>query len=239
MPSAYARDLAEIHDAGYAEFSASAAPGLLRRLRRAGIGSGLVVDLGCGSGIWARALTDAGYDVLGVDPSAAMLRIARRRAPRARFERASVLDFTPPPCAAITALGEVLCYAGSLEPLQRTGGARLLLFDVATPARARTVGTSFREGEGWVLCNEITAGADTLTRRITTFTRSGRAWRRADEEHVLRLFEPAEVVAELHRAGYDAQRLRSYGREQRSLTGLAFFAARPARPARGRRAGPA
>ena len=91
------------------------------------------------------------------------------------------------------------------------------------------MGTSFREGEGWVLCNEITAGADTLTRRITTFTRSGRTWRRADEEHVLRLFEPAEVVAELHRAGYDAQRLRSYGREQRSLPGLAFFAARPAR----------
>ena len=177
MPSAYARDLAEIHDAGYAEFSATAAPGLLRRLRRAGIGSGLVVDLGCGSGIWARALTDAGYDVLGVDPSAAMLRIARRRARGA------------------------------------PGG------------RARTAGTSFREGDGWVLCNEITAGADTLTRRITTFTRSGRTWRRADEEHVLRLFEPAEVVAELHRAGYDAQRLRSYGSEQRSLTGLAFFAA--------------
>jgi len=33
------------------------------------------------------------------------------------------------------------------------------------------------------------------------------------------------VVAELHRAGYDAQRLRSYGREQRAYTGLAYFAA--------------
>ena len=144
----YARDLAEIHDAGFGGFARTATPGLLRRLHRAGIRGGLVVDLGCGSGIWARALTDAGYDVLGVDGSADMLRIARRRAPRARLEQASILDYTPPSCAAITALGEVLSYAGSLAPLRRTGGARLLLFDVATPARARTAERTFHEGDG-------------------------------------------------------------------------------------------
>jgi len=222
----YARDLAEIHDAGYGGFAQTAAPGLLRRLERAGIRSGLVVDLGCGSGIWARALTDAGYDVLGVDESAEMLRIARRKAPRARFEQASVLDYRPPPCQAITALGEVLCYAGSLAPLRRTGGARLLLFDVATPARAGTAGRSFAAGDGWVLCNEVSAEGDALTRRIITFTRAGRAWRRADEEHVLRLFEPADVLAALDRADYDGRRIRGYGREQRRLKGLAYFEAR-------------
>jgi SAM-dependent methyltransferase len=81
LPSRYAPDLAAIHDAGFGGFARDAAPGLLRRLRRAGIRDGLVVDIGCGSGIWARALTDAGYDVLGVDVSEAMLQIARRRAP--------------------------------------------------------------------------------------------------------------------------------------------------------------
>jgi SAM-dependent methyltransferase len=221
----YNRDLAAIHDAGFAGFARTAAPGLLRRLRRAGIRDGLVVDLGCGSGIWARLLTDAGYDVLGVDVSEAMLRIARRQAPRARFERASVLDFTPPPCRAITALGEILCYAGSLEPLRRAGTAELLLFDVATPARGRTAGRSFFEGDGWLLCNAVTADAQTLTRRITTFTRAARTWRRDDEEHVLRLYEPAEVLAELERAGYAGRRLRSYGREHQALPGLACFAA--------------
>jgi SAM-dependent methyltransferase len=223
----YARDLAEIHDAGFGGFAAGAAPGLLRRLRRAGIRDGLVVDLGCGSGIWARALTDAGYDVLGVDGSEAMLDIARRRAPAARFERASVLDFSPPPCGAITALGEVLCYAGSLAPLRRTGGARLVLFDVASPARAHTAGRTFFDGDEWLLCNEVRADGDTLTRRITTFTRAGRTWRRAEEEHRLRLFEPAAVLAELRTAGYEGRRLRSYGRELRPLPGLAFFAATP------------
>jgi SAM-dependent methyltransferase len=230
----YARDLAAIHDAGFGGFARDAAPGLLRRLRRAGIHDGLVVDLGCGSGIWARALTDAGYDVLGVDQSEAMLEIARRQAPEARFERGSVVDYRPPPCAAITALGEVLCYAGSLSILERAD-ARLLLFDVATPARA--TGRTFHEGDGWLLCNDATASDRTLTRRITTFTREGASWRRDDEEHRLALFAPDEVLATLDAAGYDGRRIRSYGREQQPLPGLAFFAA-TRRDARGARAHP-
>ena len=237
----YARDLAAIHDAGFGAFARDAAPGLLRRLRRAGIDDGLVVDLGCGSGIWARTLTYAGYDVLGVDQSADMLRIARRQAPRARFEQASVVEYAPPPCAAITALGEVLCYAGSLSVLDRAD-AELLLFDLATPARGRlTAGRTFTEGDGWLLCNEVTAADSTLRRRITTFTlRAGRGgWRRVDEEHRLTLFDPAEVLAQLHRAGYDGRRRRSYGRELRRYPGLAYFeaASRRARPGPGGRAG--
>ena len=233
----YARDLAAIHDAGFGGFARDAAPGLLRRLRRAGIHDGLVVDLGCGSGIWARALTDAGYDVLGVDQSEDMLEIARRHAPQARLEQASVVDYAPPPCAAITALGEVLCYAGSLSILQRAD-ARLLLFDVATPARA--TGRTFHEGDGWLLCNDATATDRTLTRRITTFTREGASWRREDEEHRLALFEPAEVLATLDAAGYDGRRIRSYGRELRPYAGLAYFEAASRAPsARGRRAAPA
>jgi SAM-dependent methyltransferase len=236
----YARDLAAIHDAGFGGFARNAAPGLLRRLRRAGIMNGLVVDLGCGSGIWARALTDAGYDVLGVDQSEEMLRIARRRAPRARFVQASVVDYAPPDCAAITALGEVLCYAGSLSVLGHAD-AELLLFDVATPARGRlTAGRTFTEGDGWLLCNEVRAAGGTLSRRITTFTRAGRGgWRRDDEEHRLTLFDPAEVLAELGRAGYEGRRLRSYGRELRPYPGLAYFEAvsRRARRGPGRRAG--
>jgi SAM-dependent methyltransferase len=222
----YARDLAAIHDAGFGAFARDAAPGLLRRLRRAGIDHGLVVDLGCGSGIWARTLTDAGYEVLGVDQSADMLRIARRQAPRARFEQASVVDYAPPPCAAITALGEVLCYAGTLSVLGRAD-AQLVLFDVATPARGRlTAGRTFTEGDGWLLCNEVTADGGTLRRRITTFTRAGRGgWRREDEEHRLTLFDPAAVLAELGRAGYEGRRLRSYGRELRPYPGLAYFEA--------------
>jgi len=62
----YQEDLAYIHDVGFGAFSSESAPGLLEILHQKGINKGLVVDLGCGSGIWAKALTQAGYDVLGV-----------------------------------------------------------------------------------------------------------------------------------------------------------------------------
>lgn len=46
---------------------------------------GIVVDLGCGSGIWTTALADSGYEVVGVDISPAMIEIACQRVPEARF----------------------------------------------------------------------------------------------------------------------------------------------------------
>jgi ribosomal protein L11 methylase PrmA len=56
MIQGYKEDLAYIHDVGFGAFSSESAPGLLEILRQKGIEKGLVVDLGCGSGIWAKAL---------------------------------------------------------------------------------------------------------------------------------------------------------------------------------------
>jgi len=56
---------------------------------------GLVVDLGCGIGHWALELNRAGYRVLGVDQSPAMIRLARRKAPASKFKAASFLAVKP------------------------------------------------------------------------------------------------------------------------------------------------
>src|SRR5262249_54099196 len=101
---AYGDDLAYTHDVGHGDFARRAAPGVLALLTRSGITGGLVVDLGCGSGIWARILTNAGYDVLGVDYSAAMIALARRHAPKAKFCHGSYLDADLPPCDAVTSI---------------------------------------------------------------------------------------------------------------------------------------
>lgn len=106
----YKDDLAYIHDVGFGDFAKQAAPGLLKILRQRGIAKGLVVDLGCGSGIWAHGLMKAGYEVLGVDISAAMIRLARKRAPQARFVKKSFLKMRLPQCAAVTAIGECFNY---------------------------------------------------------------------------------------------------------------------------------
>src|SRR5262249_60863213 len=94
----------------FGDLARAAAPGLLADLRRVSPGGGLVVDLGCGSGIWARDLCDAGYDVLGIDLSESMIALARAREPRATFRTGSFLSAEMPPCVAVTALGEILSF---------------------------------------------------------------------------------------------------------------------------------
>jgi SAM-dependent methyltransferase len=87
----YGDDLAYIHDAAFSDYGRKAAPGLLRILRQSGINSGLVIDLGCGSGRWARELNRNGYEALGVDQSPAFIRLARKNAPQSRFTCMSLL----------------------------------------------------------------------------------------------------------------------------------------------------
>ena len=64
---------------------------MLAILRREGVRTGLVVDLGCGGGHWAGALGQEGYDVLGVDLSPAQIKLARARAPRRQYCVPSIL----------------------------------------------------------------------------------------------------------------------------------------------------
>jgi len=92
MSTGYREDLAYIHDAGFGQLAAHAAAVVAEVLRAAGHHGGLVVDLGCGSGVAARELCGAGYDVLGIDLSSALVETARRRVPSATFQVGSCLS---------------------------------------------------------------------------------------------------------------------------------------------------
>jgi SAM-dependent methyltransferase len=59
--------------------------------------SGHVLDAGCGPGHHARWLAERGHDVMGVDLSAGMLRIARSRVPTAAFRRMDLQSLRFPP----------------------------------------------------------------------------------------------------------------------------------------------
>jgi SAM-dependent methyltransferase len=196
-----------------------------------------VVDLGCGSGITARALTDAGYSVIGIDLSEALVGIARARVPEATFRVGSFVGAELPPCVAVCAVGEVLNYefdgrngdaartalfanvAAALVP----GGVFLL--DVAGPDRAPAgAARTFAEGADWAVLCEMSAEGGVLTRRITTFRRSGDLYRRGAETHRLRLLPPDRVEAELRACGLVVERLGAYGGTP-LLPGLHGFAA--------------
>jgi SAM-dependent methyltransferase len=227
---AYRRDLAAIHDAGFPDLAAHAALVLIGALRRSGLVSGLVVDLGCGGGVLAERVAGAGYDALGVDISPALVALARRRVPAAHFVVGSWLDAGLPACAGVAAVGECLNYL--FDP-RNTGAARrdlfgrvygalprggVFLFDIAGPGRVpRECGTqtsAHRVEEDWAVL--MTAREDRrrrlLERRITTFRRVGDLYRRSHEVHRLRLLAPGRVRAELEATGFAVRLLAGYGR---------------------------
>lgn len=225
MPG-YGKDLAYIHDSGFTAYARNAAPGLLGILRAHSVLGGLVVDLGCGSGRWARQLNDHGYRVLGIDQSAAMIRLARSYAPESKFKIASLLDVALPACDAVTSIGECLNYAfdqrnnrAGLRRLfrrifraLRSGG--IFVFDVAEPARISAATRHWTEGPDWVILVDVTGDRkrNLLDRRIVSFRKAGALYRRTEETHRLRLYRATDLVADLNQCGFRARKLPSYGR---------------------------
>lgn len=231
----YGADLAAVHDKAFGDWARAAANVLLAHAP-----PGLVVDLGCGSGILAQEVSRAGRPVLGVDLSPAMLRLARARAPKATFRKGSLLDAEVPPCAAVAIVGEGVNHlfdgrdhARRLQALLRRIHAALapggvLLLDAAGPGRATRAGTrSWHEGAGWAVLSESREAGGVLTRRIVTFTRAGKAWRRRAETHELRLLGPRGLAAALRAAGFEAKRLDGYGALRLPRGHAAFLARKP------------
>ena len=243
MADWYREDLAYIHDVGHADFALRSAPGILGLLREHGVPDGRVVDLGCGSGLWARELLEAGYRVLGIDISEAMVRIARERAPEAEFRVGSLFEVEIPPCDAVTAVSEVLNYLFDPENEEwglerlfrrvyealRPGG--VFVFDVLGPGQVSPglKKQSFSQGRDWVVLNEKEEDAErgTMTRRISSFRKVGDLYRRDDEVHRVRLYDPEEISAGLRQAGFEVRTMRAYGRYPLGENHAAFAARRP------------
>jgi len=240
----YGEDLAYIHDVGHADFALDSAPGIRGILERSGIREGLIVDLGCGTGLLARELANAGYDVFGVDISEAMIEIARQRTPEAEFTVGSLFEIDIPRCEAVTAISEVLNYLFDPEG-ENLGFGRVFrrvhdslvpggvfVFDVLGPGQVPlgTRAKGFRVGEDWAVLSEREEDAErgTMERRIVSFRKVGEHYRRTDEVHHVRLYDPSELVAELERAGFRVRTMHSYGDLPLQEGHTAFAAWKPA-----------
>jgi SAM-dependent methyltransferase len=193
--------------------------------------------------LWARELVDAGYEVLGIDISEAMIELSRNRVPEAEFRVGSLFGAEIPRCQAITAISEVLNYLFDAEN-EELGLGRLFrrvhdalvpggvfVFDVLAPGQvllgARTKG--FSVGEDWAVLSELEEDAErgTMERRIVGFRKVGEFYRRAEEVHRVRLYAPSELTSELERAGFRVRTMRSYGGHPLSEGHAAFVARKP------------
>jgi SAM-dependent methyltransferase len=227
MQEWYKEDLAYIHDVGFSDWATSSAPELLKILNRHHLQEGLIVDLGCGSGLCAREFVNSGYQVLGIDISEAMLKIARKRVPNAEFRGESIFDAQLPTCHAVTAIGECLNYLFDVKNDRPTrfqlfqriykalipGG--VFIFDIAEPGQVEPgIPTkSFIEGDHWMVLVEKNEDGDRkiLTRRIITFRKVGEYYRRDEEIHAQQLYNAADIAKELEQVGFQVQISRSYG----------------------------
>lgn len=235
----YGEDLAYIHNQGFGDLAAHAAREVSRLLKKQNLRRGTVVDLGCGSGILAEALSRSGYQVLGIDSSAAMLTMARKRAPEADFIRGSLFRVRLPRCVAVTAIGETLNY---LPQSKTTRLARLFrrvfkslvpggvfIFDVAGSRLTKERSDHFLQGRDWAILvgkrgdprNQV------LTRSMTIFRRRGKLYRRSCEVHTEQLYHPTAVLNMLKAAGFKARRLQGYDKLKLLAHRTGFVAQKP------------
>jgi SAM-dependent methyltransferase len=185
-----------------------------------------VLDLGCGTGGHALVLSRRGYEVVGVDRSAAMLSIARRKADAAglgiALVRGDIAGFrTPRKFDAAISMFSVMGYLAdeaSLSAALRAvrealapGG--LFLFDcwhgeavAADPPVVRT--RTFRLPGGGTARRtatpELDPAARTVRVEIRLETASGGAREETVERHLVRYFLPGELRRLLEDAGLAA-----------------------------------
>lgn len=225
MPKAfYGPDLAEIHHRFFSEFVEGAAPGVIAMLRAHGIKYGLVLDLGCGAGQLSARLLKAGYQPMGIDVSETMIRIARNECPKGKFVRGSLTKAKLPQAAAAIALGEVFNYLKSKQEIQQAfriifralapGG--VLLFDIKEPqpGKEKKFRSNARWGKNWAIAVEVEEDprAKQLVRRIVTFRKRGRNWRRTEETHLQRIYNAEEMTEMLRGTGFSCRVLPGFGK---------------------------
>jgi SAM-dependent methyltransferase len=225
---AFRHDLAVVHHRGFGFHAAGVAPGILEFLAPVRARRGLVLELGCGSGLLTKELIAAGHDVIATDASPAMLDVARELVgDSAQDVRQLTLPDDPLPAAdAIVAVGHPLNYLPDARAIDqalvaiaqalRPGG--LVALDVCDLEwnRARQGIPQYADaGEDWAIITKFSIpAADRFVRDITTFLANpDGSWRRDTEHHETVLIDTAGIPALMREHGVEAQLGSSFGTE--------------------------
>ena len=224
MSAFYNKDLSSIHHEHFGSYAANAAIDVLRWIKTENRTIGSLIDLGCGSGILAKSMTQEGIKVLGIDYSEDMLEIARREVPTAQFVQGSFFDVDLPKADIITAIGEPFNYLAdgrsshaALDTLLRRireslnpGG--LFVFDMLTREMPKGPILKWFEQATYDMVAEIRVDTTQpiLTRKITSFIREGMIYRKHQEVHQQYLFDRKWVQGKLEAIGFEVAQVQAY-----------------------------
>jgi len=224
----YRADLARIHHLGFGFHADDTAAGILRLLEPIRERDGLVLELGCGSGLLTRYLVEAGHRVVATDASPAMLELARTTAPGAEaIERLTLPDDPLPEADAIVSIGHVLSYLPDARAIERAmvaiaGALRpggILAFDICDLAygvpRAGEPGRGWA-GVDWALVTVTSVPSpDRFVRQMAIFSRNDDgSWRRDDERHDNVLIDTTTIPALFAEHGVEVTVGDAFGDEE-------------------------
>jgi len=221
----YHPDLARIHHLGFGFHAEDTAPGVLALLEP--MRGGLVVEIGCGSGLLTRHLVGAGHRLIATDASPAMLDIARAEQPDVDFRRLTLPGDPVPEADAIVGVGHALNYLDTIEQVEeslialaealRPGGVLAIdLCDMEWAAFRAEEGSIGWVGEDWALVTRFSVPSpDRYVRQMATFTQTvDGTYRRDDERHDNVMVDVATVPGILAVHGVEATVRDAFGSER-------------------------
>ena len=240
----YRDDLARIHHVGFGFHAEACAPGVLDLLVDVRARDGLVLEVGCGSGLLTRYLVDAGHRVIATDASPAMLDLARQTLDDVpgdvlRIERLTLPDDPVPEVDAVVGVGHALNYLPDADALDRAlltlaravrpGGVLAIdLCDLEWGRHRRDQCSAGWAGDDWAIVTQFPyEGDDSYVREMTTFTElPDGTYRRSFERHDNVLVDTSVIPERLADLGFEAEVRRSFGVEQLPVGLVAIVARR-------------
>ncbi len=218
----YDTDLAYVHDTGYGDFARSAAIMLKKLFNQEFHTRGLIIDLGCGSGIVAKELLDDNFKILGIDKSHALIEIAKKHAPGGNYVVGSFFETNLPKCIGVVSTSECLNYATNGEndknlrnlfqnvfaALESRG---LFIFDMIEPGTCEDR-KYIVERDDWTMFLHTWEDRElnVLTRDVTLFRKTGELYRKSKEVHKARLYPHEQVVSLLEEVGFKVSLFKEY-----------------------------
>lgn len=241
----YRPDLALVHHLGFGFHADACAPGILALLQPVRERGGLVLEVGCGSGLLTRHLIDAGHRVIATDASPAMVELARDYSKGAEEVRVLVLPDDPLPEAdAVVSVGHVVNYVGDRIAVEqalvaiaravRPGGLFAIdICDLEWAAVRQGAPGAGRIADDWVIAVEFSIPApDRFVRDIATFVRNpDGTWRRDDERHENVLLDTTLIPGLLRPHGVEVVLGTSFGDETLPSGLRTLIGRRPGGPA--------
>lgn len=223
-------------DCGYENWSQY----LFSQLKRFPLRSGL--DIGCGSGRFTRAFQRAGYEMTGLDVSAEMLNKAEETALRegvkseyllgdiSRFSSPRKFDFALAINDCVNYIPKEKLRSAFKNVRRALNKNGIFLFDISSKRKflekiANTVCADDREDVTYLSFNSLEGEKAVMDVTLFVRRRDG-AFERRDERHIQYIYEEAEIVAALEKAGFSLLETEGHLGEEKSESDRLIFLAR-------------